>query len=356
MNEETQELTPASRYDFDLPKDLIAQHPTQNREDARLLVVDRGRNQIHHSHFRDIVDWLRRDDCLVLNETKVIPAKLIGYRTKTKGRWQGLYLESDPRSGVIKVMCKTRGNIQPGETVTLQDRDGLDRLLITMVAKLEGGCWAIKPNEETSVEEFLKQVGRIPLPHYIRDGNMCDSDVEDYQTVYARSPGSVAAPTAGLHFSKRLLNQVIDAGVNISKVTLHVGTGTFRPIATDAIENHQMHGEYGVLDEATIRQILATRETGGRVIAVGTTSTRLLETAGLNQPLQAWSGTTDLYIRPGHSFQVVDGLITNFHLPRTTLLVLVRTMGGDKLIQEAYRQAIEQEYRFFSYGDGMLII
>ena len=356
MNNELKNPTPASNYHFDLPKHLIAQHPTQNREDARLLVVDRKRNLIQHSHFRDIADWLKRDDCLVLNETKVLLAKFIGYRTKTKGRWQGLFIEHDPNSGVLKVMCKTRGRIQPGETVTLQDREGLDSAVITMVAKLDGGCWAIKPQEDISVEDFLQQVGRVPLPHYIRDGNMSDADIEDYQTVYARQPGSIAAPTAGLHFSDRLLNQVIDGGINIAKVTLHVGSGTFRPIATNTIEDHQMHGEFGIIDQATINQLEATRQAGGRIIPVGTTSTRLLETAGQQKPLAPWSGTTDLYIRPGHSFQLVDGLITNFHLPRTTLLVLVRTLGGDDLIKEAYRQAVEQEYRFFSYGDGMLIL
>lgn len=356
MNTDTQNQTPSSNYDFDLPKELIAQHPTQNREDARLMVVDRQRGTIEHSHFRDIVDWLRRGDCLVLNETKVIPAKLIGYRTKTKGRWQGLYLEHDANTGVIKVLCKTRGRIQPGETVTLQDREGLDRAVVTMVAKMNGGCWAIKPQDEPSVDQFLQELGRVPLPHYIRDGNMTDADVRDYQTVYAREPGSVAAPTAGLHFTDRLLTQIIDAGVNICKVSLHVGTGTFRPIATDTIEDHQMHGEHGMINQSAVDLITSTRQSGGRIISVGTTSTRLLETAGRQQPLQPWSGSTDLYIRPGHQFRLVDGLITNFHLPRTTLLVLVRAFGGDQLVKRAYRQAIEHKYRFFSYGDGMLIV
>ncbi len=356
MNAETQPETPATQYDFDLPKELIAQQPTRNREDARLLVVDRSKQELEHAHFRDITDWLRPGDCLVLNETKVIHAKLVGYRTQTGGRWQGLFLERDETSGIIKVMCKTRGNIQPGETVTLQDRDGLDRVVVKLVAKLGGGCWALTPEDEMTTQDFLAQLGRVPLPHYIRDGNMTDADVDDYQTVYAKSEGSVAAPTAGLHFSERLLNRVIDAGVNLCKVTLHVGTGTFRPISTETIEGHQMHGESGEIGQSSIDLIQRTRKNGGRVIGVGTTSVRLLETVGSVDPTTAWAGTTDLYIRPGHEFRLLDGMITNFHLPRTTLLVLVRTFGGDKLIKQAYQEAIENKYRFFSYGDGMLIV
>ena len=356
MNTETENQTPASKYDFDLPKHLIAQHPTRHREDARLMVVDRQQQTIEHGHFRDIAGWLRSGDCLVLNETRVIPAKLVGYRTLTKGRWQGLYLEHDDQSGLIKVMCKTRGKIQPGETVTLQDRDGLDRCRVVLMTRLEGGCWAIKPEEPQPIDQLLQQLGRIPLPHYIRDGNMTDADVEDYQTVYARNPGSVAAPTAGLHFTDRLLTQIIDTGVNICKATLHVGSGTFRPIATETVEAHQMHGEHGSLDELAVERIRSTRQQGGRVIAVGTTSVRLLETAAAHDPLQPWSGSTHLYIHPGYQFRLVDAMITNFHLPRTTLLVMVRTFGGDSLIRRAYREAIENKYRFFSYGDGMLIV
>lgn len=356
MNAEIQNETPSSDYDFDLPRELIAQQPTRNREDARLLIVDRAKQKVEHTHFRDLVDWLQRGDCLVLNETKVIHAKLVGYRTKTRGRWQGLYLEQDKESGLFKVMCKTRGKIQPGETVTLQDREGLDRGVVTLISKLGGGCWAIRSEDGLTVAEFLQQFGRVPLPHYIRDGNMTDADLEDYQTVYARAEGSVAAPTAGLHFTQRLLNQVIDAGVDICKVTLHVGTGTFRPIATETIEQHSMHGESGSVEQRTIDTIQRARHNGGRVIAVGTTSVRLLETVGKTEPPSAWSGTTDLYIRPGHQFRLVDGMITNFHLPRTTLLVLVRTFGGDALMKRAYAEAIENKYRFFSYGDGMLIV
>ncbi len=356
MNPEVAGQTPAEQYDFQIPRHLIAQQPVRNREDARLMIVDRVRHSIDHAHFRDLSDYLRPDDCLVLNETKVILAKLVGYRTRTGGRWQGLYLDHDTDTGVIKVMCKTRGRIQPGETVTLQDREGLDRARLTMLTKLEGGCWAVKPDSMQSMEHFLQDVGRVPLPHYIRDGNMTDADVEDYQTVFARTPGSIAAPTAGLHFTDRLLRRLMDARVNICRVTLHVGTGTFRPIATETIEAHEMHSESGVIAQPTIDMLQRTREAGGRIVAVGTTSVRLLETVARSMPLQPWQGTTDLYIRPGHEFRLVDAMITNFHLPRTTLLVLVRAFGGSELMVEAYRQAIEQEYRFFSYGDAMLIV
>jgi S-adenosylmethionine:tRNA ribosyltransferase-isomerase len=356
MNTETENRIPASEYDFPLPKELIAQHPLSNREDARLLVVDRQQKTIEHSHFRNLVDWLRPGDCLVLNETRVIPAKLSGHRTRSGGRWQGLYLDHDPQTGVIKVLCKTRGRLQPGETITLQDREGRQSIRLAVLARLEDGAWAVRPETGIPVAEFLEQLGRVPLPHYIRGGNMTDADVQDYQTVYARKPGSVAAPTAGLHFSDRLLTQVIDAGINICKVTLHVGIGTFRPIAGETIEDHRMHGESGTIDQSAINLIQATREQGGRIVAVGTTSVRLLETVAQHEPLRPWTGTTDLYIRPGFRFRMVDCLITNFHLPRTTLLVLVRTFGGDELIKEAYQQAIDQRYRFFSYGDAMLIL
>ncbi len=353
MTPNTQTQTSAADYDFQLPRELIAQQPTRNREDARLLVVDRQTGEINHSHFRDLAQVLNPGDCLVLNETRVIAAKLVGRRTNTGGRWQGLYLEHDPESGIVRLLCKTRGRIQPGEQVTLQDREGVDRHQLTLVAKLDGGQWAAQLEPGLTVEQMLDQLGRIPLPHYIRDGNMTDADVDDYQTVYATSPGSIAAPTAGLHFTDRLLNQLVGRGVRLCRVRLHVGTGTFRPIATEWIEQHSMHAEWGELAGSAADILAETRNTGGRIVAVGTTSVRLLETAG---QAAAWSGSTDLYIQPGHRFRMVDALITNFHLPRTTLLVLVRSFGGDELIKRAYREAIDQEYRFFSYGDGMIVV
>jgi S-adenosylmethionine:tRNA ribosyltransferase-isomerase len=348
--------TPTSNYDYPLPRDLIADQPLRNREDARLMIVDRRRESIAHAHFRDLAFHLEQGDCLVLNETKVILAQLAGYRTRTGGRWQGLYLRHEPESGIIKLLCKTRGRLQPGETVVLQDRDGRDRQRLTMLARMDDGGWAARMDGELTVPQLLEEVGRVPLPHYIRGGNMVDSDVEDYQTVFARQPGSIAAPTAGLHFTTRLLREIIDAGVRVCRITLHAGTGTFRPITADTIEEHTMHAESGEIGEAAIASIEAARSEGRRVCAVGTTSVRLLETVGASGPLRPWSGETQLYIDPRHQFRVVDALITNFHLPRTTLLVLVRSFGGDRLIRRAYEQAIEQRYRFFSYGDAMLIL
>jgi S-adenosylmethionine:tRNA ribosyltransferase-isomerase len=356
MSADIKTSTNVSEYDFDLPKELIAQHPLANREDARLMLIDRKSDSISHGHFRDLPDYLNDGDCLVLNETRVIPAKLVGFRDKTKGRWDGLYLEHDADSQVIRMLCKTRGKLQPGELVTLQDRDGIDRVQIRMVTRIGGGCWAAICEGETTVDELIEMVGRIPLPHYIRRGNMTDADVNDYQTVYARNPGSVAAPTAGLHFTERLLKKVAERGVRICRVTLQVGTGTFKPISTDIVEQHEMHSERGEISQATAGVINETRSSGGRVIAVGTTSVRVLETVGASSPMRAWSGETDLYIRPSHQFQVVDGMITNFHLPRTTLLVMVRAMGGDALVRRAYAEAIKNRYRFFSYGDAMLIV
>ncbi len=356
MSANIETLTKTSDYDFVLPKQLIAQHPLANREDARLMLIDRKADSISHSHFRDLSDILKEGDCLVLNETRVIPAKLAGYRDKTRGRWHGLYLEHDTDTQVMRLLCKTRGKIQAGELVTLQDRDGIDRLQIRLVSKMVGGCWAAICETEITVEELIDTVGRIPLPHYIRQGNMTDADVNDYQTVYAREPGSVAAPTAGLHFTERLLSQLIDRGIRICRVTLQVGTGTFKPISADNVEQHEIHSERIEVGQTAVNIINETRRSGGRVVAVGTTSVRVLETIGANARLKPWTGDTNLYIRPSHQFQLVDSMITNFHLPRTTLLVMVRAFGGDALIRRAYQEAIENRYRFFSYGDAMLIV
>jgi S-adenosylmethionine:tRNA ribosyltransferase-isomerase len=342
-------------YDFDLPKELIAQEPLANREDARLLQVERDSNTIDHHHIRDLDSLLRPGDCLVLNDTKVIPAKLVGYREQTRGRWQGLFLEADAQ-GNWRLLAKTRGRIKAGEKVVLQDRNGVDRVRLVLLSKMEGGQWIARPEDEADTMDTLSLVGRIPLPHYIRGGNMVDADIQNYQTVFAQQPGAVAAPTAGLHLTKPLINRLIDREINLATVTLHVGIGTFRPVGVDNLTDHEMHFEFGSINEKSTERILEAKRAGGRVIAVGTTSVRVLETAGADGELKPWSGDTNLFIRPGYDFRVIDGLLTNFHLPRSTLLVLVRTFGGDKLIQEAYQAAVEEEYRFFSYGDAMLIV
>lgn len=345
----------ASHYDFELPKELIAQHPVSNREDARLMSIDRTGNEIGHYHVRDLPNLLLPGDCLVVNNTKVIPAKLVGYRTSTGGRWNGLFLEADSQ-GNWKMLCKTRGRIQPGETVTLEDVEGVPRMTMLLLSRLDTGEWIGRPDEGGPTDEILNRVGRIPLPHYIRDGNMVDADRADYQTVYAKQVGAVAAPTAGLHFTKPLVKKLIDIGVNIAQVTLHVGIGTFRPMKSEALDEHEMHHEWGSITEKSADLINQSRKSGGRVIAVGTTSVRVLETASQEGELQPWSGDTNLFIKPPYQFRACDGLITNFHLPRSTLLVLVRTFGGDELMTRAYEKAIEEKYRFFSYGDAMIIM
>ena len=343
------------RYDYDLPRRLIAQSQVPHRADARLLVVDRAANSLTHRHVRDLPDILRREDCLVLNDTRVVPARLVGYRSETGGRWEGLYLESTPE-GFWLVLCKCRGKIVPGEAITLVDVEGREDVRLRMAVNQLGGVWAARPESSEETFSLLDRVGRVPLPPYIRKGEMVESDRERYQTVYAKTPGSVAAPTAGLHFTQLLLQRLQDAGVTVCWLTLHVGLGTFRPIAAETLAEHQMHSESSQLSQETVDKIHACRARGGRVVAVGTTSVRVLETAARDGTLKPFAGKTDLFIRPPFTFHAVDAMMTNFHLPRTTLLVLVRTFGGDDLLPRAYEEAIREEYRFYSYGDAMLIL
>jgi S-adenosylmethionine:tRNA ribosyltransferase-isomerase len=342
------------QYDYPLPKELIAEYPVSPRTDARLMVVSRKSGSIEHAYIRDLPDYIQPEDCMVLNDTRVIPAKLVGYRTSTKGRWHGLFLGCEEH-GVWRLLCKTRGQLQPGDVIRLQNRKGIDDFSITMLARLSGGAWAVRPDEKDDWKVLLERVGQVPLPHYIRHGTMTDADLQDYQTVYAKKPGSVAAPTAGLHFTSELLRQLKSQGTSIGNVTLHVGLGTFRPISSPTLEAHEMHSEWGEITADTVSKIEACKQGNGRVIAIGTTSMRVLETAALSGNLQPWQGETNIFIRPGYPIRVVDALLTNFHLPRSTLLVLVRTFGGDDLMKEAYTEAIREKYRFFSYGDAMLI-
>lgn len=347
-------MTEIDYYDYDLPKELIAQQPLAQRADARLLVVDRADESIEHYHVRDLPDLLRPTDSLVLNDTQVIPARLVGYRTRTGGRWSGLFLSADER-GAWKVLGQTRGKLEPGESITLQDEPLNDRFELRLLAKLDGGAWAVKPEVEGDPLSLLQQVGRVPLPPYIRGGEMHEDDRERYQTVYADKPGAVAAPTAGLHFTDTLLTTIQQKGIGLSHVTLHVGIGTFRPIAVETLAEHQMHAEWGSIDEEVAAELNERRAAGGRILAVGTTAVRVLETAATDVGLKAWQGETDIFIRPPYTFKAVDALMTNFHLPKSTLLVLVRTVGGDALLRRAYEEAIREEYRFYSYGDAMYI-
>jgi S-adenosylmethionine:tRNA ribosyltransferase-isomerase len=357
---------PGPPFDYEVPRRLVAQEPLRHRADARLMVVDRRRQEISHQHIRDLPYLLPAGDRLVLNDTKVIPAQLAGRRAQTGGRWQGLFIEATP-DGHWRILCKARGRLTPGEVIALTDREGRVGAKLWLLQRLEEGEWLAHLESDDSAEVVLERLGRVPLPPYIRGGNMTDADVANYQTVYAERPGAIAAPTAGLHFTRELLKALDIRGVALSRVTLHVGLGTFRPIEADTFEEHRMHSEWGEITQRTADELNATRAGGGRVIAVGTTVTRLLETAvrGGNlestpaadaRSMQAWAGRTDLFIRPPFEFRAIDALLTNFHFPRTTLLVLVQTFGGWELVAEAYRQAIEEEYRFFSYGDAMLIV
>lgn len=354
-------------FDYELPRRLIAQEPLRQRADARLLVVDRRRQQVEHYHVRDLPQLLPEGDRLVLNDTKVIPAQLAGRRAETGGRWHGLFLEATPE-GHWQILCKSRGHLKKGNAIDLVDREGRPGVRLWLIERSADGVWLAHADSDSPAEKLLERLGRVPLPPYIRGGNMVDADVENYQTVYARYPGAVAAPTAGLHFTKELLRRLEQRGVQLSAVTLHVGLGTFRPISTATLDEHQMHSERGEVTAATAADLNATRAAGGRLIAVGTTVVRLLETAvrsggdsatgaaGDKAAIPPWQGETDLFIRPGFEFRAVDALLTNFHFPRTTLLVLVQTFGGRELVQHAYQEAVKEEYRFYSYGDAMLIV
>ena len=348
-------MTDLQAYDYELPPELIAQHPLAHRADARLMVVRRAQESIEHFHVRDLPELLAAGDCLVLNDSRVIPARLIGYRTATRGRWEGLFLEADSNN-VWKVLAKTRGRMSLDESVTLQDRQGRDDLQLVLLQRLDTGEWLMRANTEQDVLEVLDRVGRVPLPPYIRGGEALLGDETRYQTVFARRAGSIAAPTAGLHFTDELLRRLSARAVSVATITLHVGLATFRPITAEAVDAHRMHAEWCRIDKAAAGELNKCREAGGRVVAVGSTAVRTLETAFVDGCLRAWTGNTELYIRPPYQFQAVDALLTNFHLPRTTLLVMVRCFGGDALMGRAYQEAIEQRYRFYSYGDAMLVL
>lgn len=348
-------MTHLSDYDYELPRELIAQEPVHHRPDARLMVVDRAEDSIRHLHVRDLPELLRENDSLVLNDTRVVPARLVGFRTETGGHWEGLFLQREEH-GFWLIMSKTRGKLQSGETVTLLTPKHEEDVRLTLATKTDGGNWIVKPESEEDTWSILERVGRIPIPPYIRRGQMVEDDRESYQTVFAQKPGAVAAPTAGLHFTRNLLYDIVGGGTDINYVTLHVGIGTFRPIEVERLEEHHMHSEVAHIDADTVSRLNACRARGGRVVAVGTTCVRVLESAAASGTLQPFDGATDLFIRPPYEFKAVDALLTNFHLPKSSLLVLVRTFGGDQLLRRAYDEAIKERYRFFSYGDAMLIL
>jgi S-adenosylmethionine:tRNA ribosyltransferase-isomerase len=341
--------------DYTLPAELIAQQPLAKRSDARLMVVRRGSAEISHRHVRDLPEVLRAGDALVTNNTRVVPARVLGYRIATGGRWEGLFL-SVTAEGEWRMLCKTRGRLHPPEAVRLLTHAAADDIKLWLLDQTSDGIWLARPETDESAFKALERIGRVPLPPYIRKGEMVEADRSNYQTVFAAIPGAVAAPTAGLHFTKELLSRLAAAGISRHEVTLHVGLDTFRPITAETPDQHEMHSEWGQIREETAAALRACRTNGGRVVAVGTTSVRVLETAAQQDELRAWSGETSLFIRPPYKFRAVDILMTNFHLPRTTLLLLVSAFAGPELVRRAYDEAIRERYRFYSYGDAMLIL
>jgi len=356
-------MADADLYDYLLPPELIAQQPLADRAAARLLVVRRSSGSLEHRQVRDLPDLLAPGDLVVVNDTRVLPARLIGRRAATGGRWEGLFLRVEPageQAGCWRVLAQTGGRPALGERVVLVDREGCDAAELLLVGRGAGGAWLVRPAADEAVDRLLERVGRVPLPGYIRGGDAEPGDVERYQTVFARTSGSAAAPTAGLHFTSELLAALAARGIARAEVTLHVGLDTFRPITADRLDDHPMHTEWCACPPAVAAAVRETRARGGRVVAIGTTAVRTLETAAraapAGEPLAAWRGPTDLFIRPGHSFRAVDCLLTNFHMPRTTLMVLVSTFAGRELVAHAYAEAIRARYRFLSYGDAMLIV
>ena len=361
-----------SDFDYELPEELIAQDPLERRSDSRLMVLDRKNHTIDHRHFRDIADYLNPGDCLVINDTKVIPARLLGVKPDTGAAVEVLLLRNHG-DNVWEALVRPGKKLRPGALVSFGD--GL--LTGTIEKVLEDGNRLVRFTYEGIWEELLDRLGEMPLPPYITHKLQ---DKDRYQTVYATHEGSAAAPTAGLHFTPELLASLEEKGVRIARLTLHVGLGTFRPVKVDTIEEHHMHSEYYELSEEAAEMINRTKAEGKRVISVGTTSTRTLETvanvlaagtAGEKGPehvswaetgeagfipLRACSGWTDIFLYPGYRFKVVDSLITNFHLPQSTLIMLVSAFYDREHVLEAYRTAVEEKYRFFSFGDAMLLI
>lgn len=333
---------------FDLPEELIAQYPLEKRDSSRLMVVHRKNEEIEHKHFSDIIDYLRKGDTLVLNNTRVLPARLIGEKSETGGKIEFLLLKRI-EGDKWECLAKPGKRARIGAEFTFGD----GKLKAVVVDILEEGNRIIEFKYDGIFEQVLDELGQMPLPPYIHEKL---EDKERYQTVYSKEKGSAAAPTAGLHFTTELLEKIKEKGVNIAYVTLHVGLGTFRPVKVEDVNNHVMHSEYYHLSKEDADLINRTKEQGGRVISVGTTSTRTLETIGdENGRVREASGWTSIFIYPGYKFKIVDALITNFHLPESTLIMLVSALASKDLIMGAYNKAVEEKYRFFSFGDSMFI-
>ena len=335
-------------YDYDLPEELIAQDPLEDRSSSRLMVLHKDTGRIEHKIFRDIIDYLNPGDCLVINDTKVIPARLMGIKEDTGAAIEVLLLKRNA-DDVWECLVKPGKKARTGARIIF----GEGLLVGEIVDVIEDGNRMIKFHYEGIFEEILDKLGQMPLPPYITHKLQ---DKNRYQTVYAKNEGSAAAPTAGLHFTKELLEKIKEKGVNVVSITLHVGLGTFRPVKVDKIEEHHMHTETFNISKEAADTINRTRAAGGRVIAVGTTSCRTLESAAADDgTIPARSGDTDIFIYPGYKFKAIDCLITNFHLPESTLIMLVSALAGRDNIMNAYETAVKERYRFFSFGDAMFI-
>lgn len=338
-----------SDFYYDLPEELIAQDPLEDRTASRLLVLDRKTGAVKHKIFSDVIDYLNKGDCLVINNTRVIPARLIGEKEGTGGKVEVLLLKRRAND-VWETLVKPGKKLKPGARVIFGD----GRLKAEILEIAEEGNRLVRFYYEGIFEEILDSLGEMPLPPYITHKL---EDKEMYQTVYAKFDGSAAAPTAGLHFTKELLNKIEEKGIKIASITLHVGLGTFRPVKVDDVNNHHMHTEWYEVNAEAAEIINETKRNGGRVICVGTTSCRTIESvADENGYMKAKTGETDIFIYPGYKFKVMDGLITNFHLPESTLVMLVSAFAGKENVLSAYETAVKERYRFFSFGDAMILI
>ena len=337
-----------SDFYYDLPQELIAQEPLKDRASSRLLVLHKDSGEIEHKIFRDITEYLKKGDCLVINDTKVLPARLIGERKNTGARVEILLLVRKDLD-TWEVLTYPGKKAKPGDVITFGD----GRLEAEILEVIEGGNRIVKFHYDGVFENILEELGEMPLPPYITHKL---EDKNRYQTVYAKYDGSAAAPTAGLHFTPELLQTIREKGVHIAEVTLHVGLGTFRPVKVENVSEHHMHSEFYMIDEKAADTINAAKRAGGRIICVGTTSCRTLESAAKEDgTIEPTSGWTDIFIYPGYRFKILDSLITNFHLPESTLLMLVSALAGREHVLAAYQEAIENKYRFFSFGDAMFI-
>lgn len=337
-----------SDFYYDLPEELIAQTPLEQRDTSRLMTLERDTGKIEHHHFYDLLDYLKEGDCLILNNSRVLPARLLGQRLPGGGACEVLLL-IDRGDKTWECLVRPGRKMRTGAKLSF----GNGELTAEIVGELEDGNRLVRFDYEGIFLEVLEQLGKMPLPPYIKAELQ---DRERYQTVYSKVVGSAAAPTAGLHFTPELLGKIAEKGVGIGYVTLHVGLGTFRPVKEDEITDHEMHSEYCVIPQETADLINQTKANGGRVICVGTTSCRTLESwANEDGTMEAKGGWTNIYIYPGYKFKVMDGLVTNFHLPESTLIMLVSAFAGRENVLEAYREAVRERYRFFSFGDAMFL-